>query len=84
MEVDFFSMSNRPRPSKDFPKWSETVLVYMKDHDFQDFGYFDFEMDEWHVLGNNSMKLICWCYIPRPKNESIKTYNPVAHFGYQD
>lgn len=84
MSVEFFPMSRRPKPSKDVPKWSETVLVYEKDHDFQDFGYFDFEMDEWHILGSDSMKLICWCYIPMPSEKTTKCFNPVTHFGYRD
>ena len=83
MEVQFFSMSNRPKPSKDVPHWSETVLVYEKYHDFQDFGYFDFETDEWHILGSDSMDLICWCYIPIPDKKITNCFNSTTHYGYQ-
>ena len=78
----FHPMSHRPKPSEDVPAWSETVIVFEQDHDFEDFGYFDFEQDQWHVLGENSMKLICWCEIPTPPKDVTKQFNAVKHNGY--
>ena len=82
MPIEFYPMSHRPKPSSDVPKWSEQVIVYEDEHDLQDFGYFDFEMDEWHILGGDSMKLKCWCYIPLPNKENIKEFKVTTHFGY--
>ncbi|PHR71012.1 MAG: hypothetical protein COA67_07380 [Lutibacter sp.] len=81
--IEFYPMSHRPKPSKDVSRWSETVLVYEEEHNFQDFGYFDFEKDEWHILGTDSMKLKCWCNIPQPKKENIEKFKPTTHFGYR-
>lgn len=62
--VKFFTMQQFPtqEPGETF---SKTVLIYNKeDHSFCDLGYYDFETNEWAILGDMSMKLICWCYIP--------------------
>lgn len=62
--VGFFTMQQFPtqEPGETF---SKTVLIYNKeDNSFCDLGYYDFETSEWAILGDMSMKLICWCYIP--------------------
>ena len=83
MEIQFYPMSHRPQPSKDVPEWSVTVLVYEAEHDYQEFGYFDFKQDLWHVLGQDSMKLKCWCYIPQPNQDSIKDFKITTHHRYR-
>lgn len=83
MSAQYFPMSQRPKPSEDVPEWSETVIVYDEDADLHDFGYFDFNEDEWHVLGMASMKLKCWCYLPEPDKEAIKNFETTTHVGYR-
>lgn len=62
--VEFFTMQQFPT-QEPVETFSKTVLIYNKeDHSFCDLGYYDFETSEWAILGDMSMKLICWCYIP--------------------
>lgn len=83
MKTKFFKMQHFPDKEKG-EEFSKTVLVFDEgDPNFCDLGYYDFEKSEWHILGDMSMKLICWCYIPDP-TEFIKTKNfkSVTHHGY--
>lgn len=73
-------MSHRPRMSEE--NFSETVLVYDEDLEDCDLGYFDFSADEWNVFGDFSMRLKCWCYLPRPKTEEIENFKIETHTGY--
>ena len=62
----FYSMQDFPEKEPD-EKFSKTVIVFSADENtFCDLGFYDFETNEWAILGDISMKLICWCYIPNP------------------
>lgn len=62
----------KANPMNEFPTqvdgehFSKTVLVYDKDLDDVDLGYYDFESAKWQVMGGFQMDLICWSYIPIP------------------
>ena len=68
---------------------SITVIVYELDIETKeildvDFGYYNFLDDEWHVLGDFSMMLMCWTEIPEPTIfMEDKDWEVVAHKGYQ-
>lgn len=79
----FFKMQHFPEQEKG-ETFSKTVLVFDEsENTFCDLGYYDFEKSEWVVLGDMSMKLICWCYLPDP-TEFLKTknYKIETHRGY--
>ena len=54
--------------------FSRTVLVYDKDLDDVDLGFYNFDTEKWDVLGGFQMDLICWSEIPNPTAENIKTF----------
>jgi len=84
-EIEFFPMSHRPPYSKDDPEYSEVVLVFDNEINHSDFGFFKFSDESWNVLGDDSLKLICWCFIPDP-SEFLKdrSWESIKHFGYRD
>jgi len=65
-------------------KFSLTVIVYDKSDGLADLGYYDFEKKQWFILGDFSMQLICWCYIPDPKKFiADNKLTSVLHNGYR-
>ncbi len=47
--------------------FSETVLVYdnLKDKTYCEFGFYDFDGEEWFHFGKKEMDLLCWIEIPK-------------------
>lgn len=90
MEHLYKPMWRKPKLSPDDENISVTVLVYELDFETKevndvDFGYYNFRTDEWHVLGDFSMMLMCWCEIPTPTVfMQGKDWEVVAHHGFQD
>jgi len=86
-DYKFFPMNELPEKSVDDPSFSETVIVYDKtsnDHIFENLGYYDFEGSEWTHFGDESMNLICWCYVPDPKKFISSNDLEIAlHRGYR-
>lgn len=87
VEVNFNPMHRFPKPNKDDERLSEIVMVYEVDDYGEivdiDFGWYDFSQSEWNVLGENSMKLSCWCYPPDPKTYLAgKNFKTTTHKGY--
>ncbi|MDV3882963.1 hypothetical protein CMU04_06480 [Elizabethkingia anophelis] len=56
---------------------SKTVLVYDKDLEDFDLGYYDFGSKKWVVFGDFQMDLICWCYAPIPHPILISGFTSV-------
>ena len=57
--------------------FSKTVLVYDKDLDDVDLGFYNFDTKKWDVMGGFQMDLICWSEIPLPHKlvvSDFKTY----------
>jgi len=86
-DYNFYPMNKLPEISVDDSTFSRTVLVYDKtsnDHIFENLGYYDFESSEWVHFGDESMNLICWCYVPDPKEYiNQKKLKTVIHRGYR-
>ncbi len=84
MKTQFNSMKHKPPYSEDDESLSETVLVYDGDGNLWDLGFFSFHENEWHVLGDDSLDLICWTLLPNP-NEFLKGKDLpiVQHVGYR-
>lgn len=67
-------------PMNIFPKkvegeyFSKTVLVYDKDLDDVDLGFYNFDTQKWYVMGDFQMDLICWSYIPMPHELQLSDY----------
>lgn len=78
----FYPMTHKPKPSSDDERLSETVLVYDEDLEYCDLAYFDFESDEWAILGDFSFKMKCWCNPPRPDKEKVSQFASAEHRGY--
>lgn len=69
-DYKFFKMSKLPIKNDNDQSVSMIVLVYDKisNNEFlNNLGYYDFEINEWNHFGRESMKLICWCYLPNPR-----------------
>jgi hypothetical protein len=63
-ENRFYPMTELPSRDESDGSFSKTVIVYgPKLSDFG-LGYFDFEINEWLYLGENTFLLKCWCYLP--------------------
>ena len=84
----FNRMQEIPKRATDlagnFEDFSVPVLVFDKsEHNFCEIGYYNFDTKEWSHFGENSMRLICWCYLPNP-SEFIKNnrLEYVLHKGY--
>lgn len=80
MIKEFFPMSHRPKVAEE--NLSEMVLVYDEDLEDCDLGYYDFDEELWSVMGGFSMRLKCWCYLPRPTKETVKDFKIQTHAGY--
>ena len=88
MEHLYKPMWRKPPPSSDDASISITVIVYELEMDTKeivdvDFGYFNYEDGEWHVLGDMSMVLMCWTEIPNPTIfMENRDWEPVTHSGF--
>ena len=51
--------------------FSRTVLVYDKDLEDVDLGFYNFDTEKWDVLGGFQMDLICWSEIPKPNQFQV-------------
>lgn len=51
--------------------FSNTVLVYDKDLQDVDLGFYNFDTEKWDVLGGFQMDLICWSEIPKPNQFQV-------------
>lgn len=84
--MKFYSMQEKPKVATNLYGESELfsvpVLVF-ESEEFCEIGHYNFDTKEWSHFGDNSMQLICWCYIPNPKdfikNNKLKW---VKHTGY--
>jgi len=81
----FYSMQDLPKAHPN-ENHSLTVLIFdEEDHNYVELGFYDFEKKEWFVFGEISIKMICWCYAPNPKefisNNNLKSEK---HNGYID
>lgn len=59
-------------------QFSQTVLLYDKDLDNFDLGYYDFEIQEWQALGGFQMELICWSYVSLPTDLQVSGFDSVS------
>ncbi len=90
MEHLYKPMWKKPPPSPDDENNSVIVIVYELDMVTKeildvDFGYYTYDDEEWHVLGDFSMMLMCWAEIPNPSVfMENKDWEVVAHKGYQE
>ena len=71
------------RPMTEFPpitegeQHSKMVLVFDEDLDDCDFGFYDFELQKWVVMGDFQMNLICWRHVEKPMYEDVQEYPTV-------
>lgn len=87
--VEFHKMQDIPERDRDLSgnllDTSITVLVFdAHSEHMSEFGYYDFELEQWVHFGDFSMQLVCWCKIPDP-SKFIKANKPtiVLHKGYR-
>lgn len=59
-------------------QFSRTVLLYDKDLDNFDLGYYDFEVQKWQAMGGFQMDIICWSYIPIPNELQVSGFDSVT------
>ncbi|QBA19675.1 hypothetical protein EU348_00235 [Chryseobacterium indologenes] len=59
-------------------QFSRTVLLYDKDLDNFDLGYYDFELQKWQAMGGFQMDVICWSYIPTPNELQVSGFDSVT------
>lgn len=83
-KIKFYPMSERPEPDESDTSFSKTVIVYGEKLNDAGLGYFDFEMEEWLYLGENTFLMKCWCYLPEPENFSEIQWEAVAPRGYKN
>jgi hypothetical protein len=83
MEANFYSMQVFPEPSKGDKNVSIFVILYDEDLEDCDLGYYDFKNNEWVVMGDFSMKLKCWCNVPKPIKNEVYNYKISYHRGYR-
>lgn len=76
MKTLFKPMTELP-PQVDGEIFSKTVLVFDKDLEDFDLGFYDFELQKWDVLGGFQMNLICWKLIETPRYEDIQEYQTI-------
>jgi len=76
-------MREKPESEESDTSFSKTVIIYGEKLVEVGLGYYDFEMNEWLHLGENTFLLKCWCYVPDPV-DAIKASNwaSVAPRGY--
>jgi len=84
MEQPFYKMQEYPRLVKG-EDFSETVIVFNEDdYSYCELGYYDFKDKEWNIFSEMSIKLICWCYPPNPKEFlNGKNFSAETHIGYR-
>lgn len=75
METLFKPMTELP-PQVGGEDFSETVLVYDKDLEDFDLGFYNYDTQKWDVFGGFQMNLICWSYVPLPHNLQISDFKP--------
>ena len=63
-ETKFYPMAERPSFDESDTSFSKTVIVYGEKLNEIGLGYFDFEINEWLLLGENTFLLKCWRYLP--------------------
>lgn len=82
--MKFYPMHEKPVPDESDNSFSKTVIIYGENMNDLGLGYFDFEMNEWLHLGENTFLLKCWCYVPDPLRAiKEKHWTVVAPKGYQ-
>ncbi|MGR3857535.1 MULTISPECIES: hypothetical protein [Chryseobacterium] len=59
-------------------QFSRTVLLYDKDLDNFDLGYYDFELQKWQAVEGFKMDIICWSYIPIPNELQVSGFDSVT------
>lgn len=72
-ELKFYPMNEFPSQVEG-EHFSKTVLVYDKDLDDVDLGFYNFDIQKWDVLGGFQMDLICWSYVPMPHELQVINY----------
>lgn len=85
MEKTFYKMQDYPEQEAG-EGFSKTVLVFSEDEDtpYGEIGYYDFEEKQWHIFGDFSLKLMCWCYMPNPISFiKSNTLEGCFHAGYR-
>jgi hypothetical protein len=87
--MEYFKMQELPKVATDLngneESFSVPVLVFDEtEPTFCEIGHYNFDTNSWSHFGENSMKLICWCYLPNP-TEFLKgkNFNSVLHDGYR-
>jgi len=79
-------MQELPKQAKN-EHFSVAVLVYDEnDPTFCEIGHYNFDTKQWSHFGENSMKLICWCYLPSSSDFLIlnkEVLKSVTHEGYR-
>jgi len=66
--------------------FSLPVLLFDKEEPtFCNIGHYNFDTETWSHFGEESMKLICWCYIPNPTDyiKKMRFLTHVLHDGYR-
>ena len=63
-ETRFYPMTERPTRDESDTSFSKTVIVYGQKLNEAGLGYFDFEINEWLLLGDTTFLLKSWCYLP--------------------
>lgn len=82
-------MQEFPKVSTDLKgneeSFSVPVLVFDESEPtFCEIGHYNFDTKSWSHFGENSMKLICWCYLPNPTEFlKCKNFKSVIHDGYR-
>ena len=67
-------MNDHP-PKVSGEHFSETVLIYDGENDYQDLGFYDYESKEWKILGDLQMKMTCWIWIPELEEINKKYFH---------
>jgi len=86
----FYKMQDLPKVATDLKgnkePFSVPVLVFDKDTPtFCNIGHYNFDTETWNHFGEDSMLLICWCYIPDPTDFVRDTdLEFVLHDGFVD
>ena len=82
--IQFYPMTEIPAPDESDPSFSKTVMIYSDALSHVEFGYFDFEEQQWSHFSKTQFLIKCWCYIPNPKDFiKDKHWQPIATKGYK-
>lgn len=83
-ETRFYPMTERPTRDESDTSFSKTVIVYGQKLNEAGLGYFDFEINEWLLLGDTTFLLKSWCYLPNLPNEvKDSAWNIIVPKGYK-